>query len=251
MTDVRKLNPTYASGYKDQERIRSRYMVKRTYYFLSAVVFIVSLLCLAFILNLNQIGKLTTTNPYWKQFLLYTGLLAGLAFALRLRAGFCTICSKFKRPGRLDYGSFCDVCGAHLFQYNVYKTQKMDKGKDRSEQLFEMASRGNVEAIDTLVSKGANLNFKDKYGNTSLMRAAMENQLEAMEYIVQFGGDPHACNNYGLNALMLAVERGHFEAAEKLLEFGLDTDVSTKDGRTVKDFAEKSKDQKLIALFSG
>lgn len=46
--------------------------------------------------------------------------------------------------------------------------------KTLSEQLIEQAQLGDAEKIRSLVSLGADVEIKDKYGRTALMRAAQK-----------------------------------------------------------------------------
>lgn len=56
---------------------------------------------------------------------------------------------------------------------------------------------GEEEIVKYLIEKGANINYKDKNGNTALMHAANHYNLEAFETLLKFKADTKIKNNDG------------------------------------------------------
>ena len=68
--------------------------------------------------------------------------------------------------------------------------------------LFYAAELGRVEMARVLIEHGANLEFRDEYGNTPLMKACYSTSTRAYEMIallISAGADLDATNNYGHN----------------------------------------------------
>ena len=126
--------------------------------------------------------------------------------------------------------------------------EKSQYDLDLDDRFLEMARRGDTEALRNLIEKGAQLNYKDKYGFTALMRASMESRTEAIDFLVGMGANIYLKNNFGLNALMLAVDQNRDQAVKSLLRYDFDLDDVTNDGRTAADMAEKSGNQSIMAM---
>jgi ankyrin repeat protein len=58
--------------------------------------------------------------------------------------------------------------------------------------LFEAAKFGTVNEIKSLISKGANVNTQNKYGERPLHYAAIYNNLEVIDIIIKSGADVNA-----------------------------------------------------------
>ena len=59
----------------------------------------------------------------------------------------------------------------------------------------------NLELVKYLVEHGADINAKDKSGNTALMIASKDMNLEMVKYLVEHGADVNAKNAEGKTAL--------------------------------------------------
>ena len=91
------------------------------------------------------------------------------------------------------------------------------------EPAWERAVRsGDVEAVRQLLRSGADVNARDRYGQTALMLAAHHGHLEMVEALVGSGADLNVTAKYNLSALMLAVVAGHAEIARVLARAGAD-----------------------------
>ncbi|KAI4125905.1 MAG: hypothetical protein LQ341_006931 [Variospora aurantia] len=80
--------------------------------------------------------------------------------------------------------------------------------------------------FDTLLQHGADMEAKDKDGNTPLMTAVLEYHFEDAECLLQRGANPDAKNNSKTKrnetALVTAVRRGSFSVVKFLLDKGAD-----------------------------
>lgn len=125
-------------------------------------------------------------------------------------------------------------------------------------QLIQAAQAGDTDAVQRLLSNGAQINAQDVQGRTAVMAATHANQVETvraliaagadiniqdnrqdnvllyagaeglakiLELAIAAGADTRRTNRFGGTALIPAAERGHFEIVRTLLE-RTDVDVN-------------------------
>jgi ankyrin repeat protein len=103
-----------------------------------------------------------------------------------------------------------------------------------------------------LLSRGINVNQRDKKGRTPLHYAAAHNRLSLAKEIINKGGDINIADVHGNNALWTAVfnARGNYELVELFVEKGGDSLTKNKYNRSPLDFANQINDKKLIELLT-
>jgi ankyrin repeat protein len=103
---------------------------------------------------------------------------------------------------------------------------------------WERAVRdGDSEAVRGLLRSGADVNARDRYGQTALMLAAHHGHREIVEILIGRGADLNVTAKYNFSALMLAVVAGHAPIARLLARAGADLLVR---GRGAPGFAGKT-----------
>ena len=95
----------------------------------------------------------------------------------------------------------------------------------RSRSLHFTASRGSLEVLSQLVEAGADINARDRFGETPLNWAAWAGQLQTMDYLIAHGADLAAKNKAGQGYLQcLRVKHpDKYEEYVRELESGLRT----------------------------
>lgn len=74
----------------------------------------------------------------------------------------------------------------------------------------------NPEVVKTLINAGSDINAKDKYGDTALIRAVLFNRnSEVVKTLINAGADINAKNNEGKTALDFAM---NYEIKRMLLD---------------------------------
>ena len=89
-------------------------------------------------------------------------------------------------------------------------------GKEENDELIRVSFKGNIAKVDELLNKGADVNAKNKLGNTALINASMTGHTETVARLLEKGAGVNANNNNGHTALILAIWSGHTETVELL-----------------------------------
>lgn len=97
--------------------------------------------------------------------------------------------------------------------------------------------RGDATAVRELPERGADVNARDRHGQTGLMRAAHAGHRGVVEILLERRPALDVTAKFGLSALMLAVVAGHAEIARLLARAGCD--LSSR-GSGAPGFAEKT-----------
>ena len=108
----------------------------------------------------------------------------------------------------------------------------LDDGFARADDLHEAVKRGDTRTVKNLLSKGSNVDLKDKNGQTPLILAAELGYKEIVELLLANGADVNTRDSYGCSPLWLAASAGHRGVLELLLSKGADVNVMDNSGFT-------------------
>lgn len=96
-----------------------------------------------------------------------------------------------------------------------------------------VADTPDTDAVEALLSKGANVNAANYGGTTPLMIAASHQTVTCINLLLSHGADIHANTADGTNILSWAVGFGHTQMLALLLKKGLNPNATRKsDGVT-------------------
>ena len=96
------------------------------------------------------------------------------------------------------------------------------KGSSPLHELAKVLSSRNVEALQTLVNAGANLELKNDMSQTALNVAASNLNLEGVKLLVAAGADKNAVDANNENSLYTFARSGDITAVVTLLELGVE-----------------------------
>lgn len=127
-----------------------------------------------------------------------------------------------------NYGDVLDINrGATI----ISKTQKLQT--HRVPPLVAACTSNNLELVQYLVRKGADLERLSLTRATPLRSASYYGYLPIMEYLLELGIDINVPNCIGSSALLAAAYSGHVEAVDLLLDRGANQDQKTIEGYSV------------------
>jgi len=111
------------------------------------------------------------------------------------------------------------------------------------DESWEQAIKGgDAVAVRGLLDGGAEIDARDRHGQTGLMLAAHAGHRDVVETLLASGASLDVTAKFGLSALMLAVVAGHPEIASLLARAGADLSLKGSgaaefDGKTAFDLA--------------
>jgi serine/threonine-protein phosphatase 6 regulatory ankyrin repeat subunit B len=99
--------------------------------------------------------------------------------------------------------------------------------------LGSASGDGRIEVVGLLLGYGADVNAKDEFGSTALMRASMNGHTNVVQLLLKSGAAVNIQATFiRKTALMFASQYGHTNVVQLLLEYGADVSKSDEYDRT-------------------
>jgi ankyrin repeat protein len=105
-----------------------------------------------------------------------------------------------------------------------------------SVDIHQAAETGNIEAVKQHLADGADVNAKDRWGETPLH---VTDNKEIAELLIAKGADVNAQDGFRRTPLHHAAHEGHREVAELLIAEGADVNETNGSGETPLNWAKK------------
>ena len=93
---------------------------------------------------------------------------------------------------------------------------------DLNEKLITAGKTGDTATVKSSIEKGANVNAKDKLGQTALIVAAKNGHVETVQTLISQGADVDAQDLFEKSSLHYGARNGDVEVAKALLIKGAD-----------------------------
>ncbi len=157
---------------------------------------------------------------------------------------------EFYKEGKRDFAN-SSLIGADL-KGVILEGANLD-ARDRlgDTPLMNAALKGHIEIAEFLISKGADVSLTDNWGNTALIdsaKYAKDSTCDIIALLVDHDADVNAKNKLGLTALIFAAQGGHVENIGCLISEGADVNAKSKSGETALKLAETSERKDIIDL---
>uniref|UniRef100_A0A8D3DBS6 Ankyrin repeat domain-containing protein 50-like n=1 Tax=Scophthalmus maximus TaxID=52904 RepID=A0A8D3DBS6_SCOMX len=91
---------------------------------------------------------------------------------------------------------------------------------------------GNLDVVNLLISRGANMELEDNHGQTALTLAARQGHTKVVNCLIGCEANINHTDHDGWTALRSAAWGGHSEVVSALLYAGAKVDCADADGRT-------------------
>lgn len=92
------------------------------------------------------------------------------------------------------------------------------KKKEKSEELCSACSTGNLQNVEKLISKGADVNCLSKSGDTPLTAACKNEHYNVAKLLLEKGADPNQMDNHGFTPLIHACYTEHEQMVTLLID---------------------------------
>ena len=114
---------------------------------------------------------------------------------------------------------------------------------------------GDVDEVARIITEGADIDARNRYGMTALMIAVTRGHGPLTQWLIDRGADLDHTAKYGMSALMLAVIYGHTDIVDSLVKAGARTDIRGTGApgfqdKTALDLAHDRGDAAMISLLS-
>lgn len=119
-----------------------------------------------------------------------------------------------------------------------------DEGKNL---LFGAAALGRLDLFETIQAHGARVDQVDAGGFTLVHMAAQSPHPEMLQTLLSFGLDPRTKSSVGVTPLMVASRAGRSDEVATLLRWGAVAEDQDFLGRSVRDYAVASDDPNTLA----
>jgi len=100
--------------------------------------------------------------------------------------------------------------------------------KDLNEQLFEACGRGNIEEVESLIKKGADVNVSYTNGNTPLMVPSYYGYTEIVQLLINEGANVNASLYNFDTALIRACRKNNIKIVKLLIDAGADVNANCR-----------------------
>ncbi len=91
---------------------------------------------------------------------------------------------------------------------------------DIADQLNQAAMENNIQMVNDLIAKGADVNAKSHYGLTDLYVAIWNGNTEVVKILIKKGADVNEKSDNGETALSIAQSKNHSEIIQLLMQAG-------------------------------
>lgn len=109
--------------------------------------------------------------------------------------------------------------------------QAMDTS-ELNEQFLQAAVKGNIDQVAQLLEKGADVNAKNRYGETALTGAAAHGKYDTCQLLITHGASVNEKSRDGRTALINAATGGFKEICALLIKSGADVNAQDRRQKT-------------------
>lgn len=114
--------------------------------------------------------------------------------------------------------------------------------------LDEAVIMGNLELVKSLISRGTDVDAKDRLGRTALCQAAKNGHKDVVEILLARGAEINVRDSFGASALHYTAQQSHKDIAELLIVNGADVNTKNNNGQTPVNVALRQNRKDIVNL---
>ena len=99
-------------------------------------------------------------------------------------------------------------------------------------QLMEAIDNNNLESVRTMISRGADINYRGQHGETPLIKSMMCEDTRICSFLLESGANPNLVTMNGYSPLVFACLQNNYEYVRMLLGYNADINQRTHEGWT-------------------
>lgn len=124
---------------------------------------------------------------------------------------------------------------------------------DRRTILINSVAKGNIEIAKFAIENGADINFQDKSGYTSLHFCALYKYIELTDLLLEKGADLNIRDEHGNPPIWTAIfnSKGDFTIVQKLFKAGADIETKNVHDKSPREMGETIYQDKFDELLNG
>jgi hypothetical protein len=111
-----------------------------------------------------------------------------------------------------------------------FKENSGNRSDNATQALWRAAEAGQLDELEAVLPRVADINARNEHGVTALMRAAQHGHVRVVRLLLANGADANITRNDRFTALALAAFFGHTEVVRSLMEHGADSQAPTRQG---------------------
>ncbi len=96
--------------------------------------------------------------------------------------------------------------------------------------LMKAIRKNDLKLVRLLLEKKANVSARDKFKDTALMKAVSEGNLEIVKLLIKYDANINDTNKYGWSVLMRAISSRNEEIVKYLIDKGVNVEYTKKNG---------------------
>ncbi|RKD86398.1 ankyrin repeat domain-containing protein [Mangrovibacterium diazotrophicum] len=119
--------------------------------------------------------------------------------------------------------------------------------------LINSVAKGNFEIAKFAIDNGADIDFQDKSGYSSLHFCALNKNSDLTDLLIVKGANVNIRDEHGNSPIWTAIfnAKGDFSIVHKLYKAGADIETKNKHGKSPRDFGETVYQEKFDELLKG
>lgn len=113
------------------------------------------------------------------------------------------------------------------------QSPSQDQEEDLNARMIRCVKSGDMGCIKTAIRDGADVNYRDRNGETALMHATYKGHVEILKELIKARANVNIENRFGATAIFIAAQYKQLEKVKELIKAGANVNHHDRNGTTV------------------